>query len=204
MRFRDVRSYRDTIASVPSIRLNPAEHGETSGLPTIASVVLVDTLDVGLSIAVPLEDVHNIRLHRLRSVHDALGADINSADRVVDPKRHTIGLVSTGLVEALFLDALQQPMDNGHAERDWVLVVGVEPGLDLPDALGVLADDGGAVPIWSCIELLHLRLLKPELWCVDLDGVDPSVPGLALVHDLLLARRYHLPVAFELALALSG
>mmetsp|Transcript_34284 Transcript_34284/g.70102 ORF Transcript_34284/g.70102 Transcript_34284/m.70102 type:complete len:294 (+) Transcript_34284:1688-2569(+) len=175
MRFRDVGGHRDAVAAVPAIGLDPAEGTKSAGLSTIAGVVHVDSLNVPLPRAIAFKEVHDVGLHRLRSIDQALGTDVETSHRVPAGKTISIWHVSVGLVEAFLLHAIHESMRHRHGETHGVLIVRAVPRFDHPDAFGVLADHRWAVSIGPGIKLFHLNLLEVELRVVDLDGVEPHV-----------------------------
>mmetsp|Transcript_17883 Transcript_17883/g.56350 ORF Transcript_17883/g.56350 Transcript_17883/m.56350 type:complete len:814 (-) Transcript_17883:587-3028(-) len=56
----DIRGDGQSVAAVPSVGLHPIDAAETGRLATVAGVVHVDALDVGLAVAVALEQVHDV------------------------------------------------------------------------------------------------------------------------------------------------
>mmetsp|Transcript_68271 Transcript_68271/g.150064 ORF Transcript_68271/g.150064 Transcript_68271/m.150064 type:complete len:232 (+) Transcript_68271:2129-2824(+) len=174
-RVRDVRGNGDGIATIPSVGFHPVLCTQTSSLSTIAGVVHVDSLNVPLPRAIAFKEVHDVGLHRLRSIDQALGTDVETSHRVPAGKTISIWHVSVGLVEAFLLHAIHESMRHRHGETHGVLIVRAVPRFDHPDAFGVLADHRWAVSIGPGIKLFHLNLLEVELRVVDLDGVEPHV-----------------------------
>jgi hypothetical protein len=76
----DVSTEDDGVSSVPRRRLDPVNGVEEGGSRTVAGVLGVDTLNVG--VAVGLEEVHEDGLDRLGLVDDGLGTDVDSTDRL--------------------------------------------------------------------------------------------------------------------------
>mmetsp|Transcript_33210 Transcript_33210/g.75271 ORF Transcript_33210/g.75271 Transcript_33210/m.75271 type:complete len:263 (-) Transcript_33210:51-839(-) len=172
---RDVRGDGRAVPPVPTVGLHPVLAAETSGLAAVAGVVHVDPLYVALR-TVALEEVHAVGLHGLRPIHQTLRSNVQAANGVPAAERLAVLAELEGLVEAIPLHPLDDPVHHGHGEGDRVLVVRGVPGLDLADALGVLAYHGGAISVWPGVELLHFYLLEVKLWVVDLYGVEAAVP----------------------------
>mmetsp|Transcript_7310 Transcript_7310/g.22299 ORF Transcript_7310/g.22299 Transcript_7310/m.22299 type:complete len:283 (+) Transcript_7310:2252-3100(+) len=174
-RIRDVGGDCGTIPPIPAIGLHPVLCAETCGLPTIARVVHVHALNVALSVAVALKQVHDVGLHRLGAVHETLRSDVQAAYGVPSLQGLAVGAPLVRLVPAVALHPLNDSVSHSHGKGDRVLVVGGVPCLYLADALCVLPDHRGAVAERLCVVLFHLDLLEVELRVVDLDGVDAAV-----------------------------
>lgn len=76
----NVTGEHDGVSSVPRGRLDPVDGVEERGRSSIAGVLGVDTLNVGVTVR--LEQVHKNGLDRLGLVNDGLGSDVESTDRL--------------------------------------------------------------------------------------------------------------------------
>mmetsp|Transcript_44924 Transcript_44924/g.95772 ORF Transcript_44924/g.95772 Transcript_44924/m.95772 type:complete len:383 (+) Transcript_44924:1867-3015(+) len=171
----DIGSDGQAVAPIPAIALDPVLAAEARSLAAVAGVVHIHALDVGL-VTVAFKKIHEVSLHGLGPINKTLRADVDTAKCVPGVKSLPVRGVAPGLVEALLLHADDEAVDIRHRERDGILIVRRETGLNLPDTLGVLADDRGPVTVGPRVELLHLDLLDVELGVIDLDGVDAGVP----------------------------
>jgi hypothetical protein len=153
----------DSIATVPSGRLNPVDGVENSVGTTVASVDSVDTLDVG----VVTKQLHKHTLDRLGLVEEGLGANLE---------------VTNGVgVDVVVLEELRC---SGKGERVDVLTIVAEAHLGLAKTNGVLS---GA----NAIELLELNLINILAGEVKLNGLDANVLRTGR-HDDRLGGRYRL------------
>ena len=75
----DVTANDNRVPSVPRRRLDPVDGVEEGRGGTVAGVLGVDTLDVG--VARRLEEVHEHGLDRLGLVDDRLGTDVEATNR---------------------------------------------------------------------------------------------------------------------------
>jgi len=76
----DISSENDGVPSIPTLTLDPVDGVEKSSGSSVASVLGIDSLDVGVSVR--LEEIHEHTLDRLGLVDDRLGSNIESTDRL--------------------------------------------------------------------------------------------------------------------------
>lgn len=160
----NITGNNNSIATVPSGRLNPVDGVENSVGTTVASVDSVDTLDVG----VVAEKLHKNTLDGLGLVEKSLSTDLEVTNRVG--------------VDVVVLEELG---GSSKGERVDVLTVVAEAHLGLAKTNGVLS---GA----NAIELLELNLINILTRDIKLNGLDANV--LRTRHDEIFGERKRLLV----------